>query len=56
MGNIANRQSLVFSEHGRLSQTILQFHVERLLHKRAPIEQCRTDFCVLGGGMTANER
>ena len=29
-GPIANRQSLVFSERGQLSQAIPQFHVERL--------------------------
>ena len=37
MGQIANRQSLVFSESGRLSQAILQFHVERMLNEWAPI-------------------
>ena len=31
MGRIANRQSLVFSERGQLSQASLQFHVERIL-------------------------
>ena len=31
MGQIANRQSLVFSEHGQLSQAIPQFRVERIL-------------------------
>ena len=28
MGQVANRQSLVFSERGQLSQAIPQFHVE----------------------------
>ena len=37
MGQIANRQSLVFSERGQLSQAIPQFHVERILHQRTPI-------------------
>ena len=37
MGQIANRQSLVFSERGQLSQAILQVHVERILHQRTPI-------------------
>ena len=37
MGQIANRQSLVFSERGQLSQAIPQFHVERVLHQRMPI-------------------
>ena len=32
MGQIASRQSLVFSEHGQLSQAIPQFDVERMLH------------------------
>ena len=31
MGQIANRQSLVFSERGQLSQAIPQVHVERIL-------------------------
>ena len=30
MGQIANRQSLAFSERGQLLQVILQFHVERM--------------------------
>ena len=30
-GKIANRQSLVFSERGQLSQAIPQFHMERML-------------------------
>ena len=34
MGQIANRQSLVFSERGRLSQAIPQVHVERILHQQ----------------------
>ena len=37
MGQIANGQSLVFSERGQLSQAIRQFHVERILHQRTPI-------------------
>ena len=32
-GQIANRQSLAFSERGQLSQAILQFHVERALNE-----------------------
>ena len=28
-----NRQSLVFSERGQLSQAILHFHAERMLHE-----------------------
>ena len=37
MGQIANRQSLVFSERGQLSQAIPHFHVERVLHQRTLI-------------------
>ena len=37
MGQIANRQSLVFSERGQLSHAIPQFHVERTLHQLTPI-------------------
>ena len=37
MGQIANRQVLVFSERGQLSQAILQFHVERMLNECTPI-------------------
>ena len=37
MGQIANRQSLVFSERGQLSQAIPQFHMERMLHEQTPI-------------------
>ena len=37
MGKIANRQSLVFSERGQLSQAIPQVHVERILHQWTPI-------------------
>ena len=37
MGQIANRQSLVCSERGQLSQAIPQLHVERILHERTPI-------------------
>ena len=39
MGKIANRQSLVFNEHGQLSQTIPQLHVEWMLRERTPIAQ-----------------
>ena len=38
-----NRQSLVFSERGQLSQAIPQFHVERILHQRTPIARCHLD-------------
>ena len=37
MGNIANRQSLAFSEHGQLSQAFPQFHVERMFNEWTPI-------------------
>ena len=37
MGQIANRQSLVFSERSQLSQAIQQFHLELRLHQRTPI-------------------
>ena len=37
MGQIANRQSLVFSERGQLSPAIPQFHAERILHQWTPI-------------------
>ena len=37
MGQIANRQSLAFSERGQLSQAIPQVHVERILHQWTPI-------------------
>ena len=37
MGQIANRQSLAFSERGQLSQAIPQFHLERMLNERTPI-------------------
>ena len=36
MGQIANRQSLVFSERVQFSQAIPQFHVEWLLHQWTP--------------------
>ena len=36
---IANRQSLVFSERGQLSQPIPQFYVERMLREWTPIAQ-----------------
>ena len=60
----ANRQSLAFSERGQLSQTIPQFHVERMLHEWTPIARfesqhnagsMRTSFCVLEEDMTAND-
>ena len=37
MGEIANRQSLVFNERGQLSQDIPQVYLERILHQRTPI-------------------
>ena len=37
MGQSANRQLLVLSECGQLSQAIPQFHMERILHQRTPI-------------------
>ena len=37
MGQISNRQPLVLSERGQLSQAITQFHVERMLHEWTPI-------------------
>ena len=37
MGHIANRKSLLFSERGRLSQAIPQFHLEWILHQWSPI-------------------
>ena len=37
MGEIANRQSLVFSERGQLPQAIPQFHTDGILHQRTPI-------------------
>ena len=39
MGQIANRQSLAFSERGQLSQAIPQVHMERILHQRTSIAQ-----------------
>ena len=42
MGNIANRQSLVFNERSQLSQTIPQFHVERMLQKWMPIARFKS--------------
>ena len=68
MGQIANRQSLVFSERSQLSQAISQVHVERILDQRTPIarfeSQCnerrvyedQPNSVFLGGDMTANER
>ena len=56
MGQISNREALVFSERGQLSQAIPQVHVERIPHQRTPIarfeSQCnerRTKFCVFRG-------
>ena len=40
MGKIANRQSLVFSERGQLSQAIPQSHVERMLNE-SQHNECR---------------
>ena len=66
MGRIANRQSLVFSECGQLSQVIPQVHVEWALHQRTQSRNSncnttnagstRTKFCASRGGMPANER
>ena len=42
MGNIAYRQSLVFNQRSQLSQTIPQFHVERMLQKWMPIAQFKS--------------
>ena len=39
MGQIANRQSRVFSERGQLSQAIPQLHVKRMLYEWTPIAQ-----------------
>ena len=59
MGQLVNRQSLLFSERGQLSQAIPQVHAERILHECTPIAQAnrsttkagpmRTNFCLLGG-------
>ena len=59
MGKIANRQSLVFSERGQLSQAILQVQVERMLNERTPIARsepqhnerrvCEDQFLWFGG-------
>ena len=62
-----NRQSLVFSERGQLSQAILPVpcgtNVKRTNANRAirianatNAGSVRTNFCVLGGDMTVNER
>ena len=61
MGKIANRQSLVFSRCGQVSQTIPQFYVEQMLHERPPIARfelqrnerrvSENQFCSLGGDM-----
>ena len=68
MGQIANRQSLVFSERGQLSQAIPQVHVERIYYytnerqsrdsnrNATNAGSTRTKFCVFRGDMTANER
>ena len=42
MGQIANRESLASSERGQLSQTIPQFHVERLLNEWTPIARFKS--------------
>ena len=57
-----NGQLLAFKEHCRLSQAILQFHVERMLHKRTPIVRFKSHRNAPGvfedpfhwGDMTAN--
>ena len=59
MGEIANRQSLVFSERGQLSHAILQVHVneyytnERQSHdsnrNATNAGSTRTKFCVFRG-------
>ena len=56
MGRIANRQSLVFSERGQLSQALPQFHMDeyysnehesRDLNRRAiNAGSTRTKFCI----------
>ena len=67
MGQIANRQSLVFSERSQLLQAIPQFHVERILHQRTANREIRIatqrmhglrgpSSVFLGGDMVANER
>ena len=58
MGEIANRQLLVFSENGHISQAIPQFHVEWTLHEWKPIarfELRHKGTQVLEGHMTANK-
>ena len=60
MSKIANRQSLVFSERGQLSQAIPQVHVERMLHESTPIARFESqhnkrgvyedNFLCFGGG------
>ena len=65
MGQIANRQSLVSSERGQLSQAIPQVHVERIYctnerqsrdsnRNATNAGSARTKFCVFSGDMTAN--
>ena len=59
MGQIANRESLVFSEHGQVSQAIPQIHVERIPHNERQsrdsnrsatnVGSMRTKFCVFRG-------
>ena len=66
MGQIANRQSLVFSERGQLSQAIPQVNMERMLHQWTPIARFESQrnerrvykdqILFLEGDMTANER
>ena len=68
---IANRQSLVFSERGQLSQGIVQFHVDKCCTNERQSHypnrstrnagSMRTNVCLLEGDMshhhmTANER
>ena len=48
MGQIANRQSLAFSERSQLSQAIPQFHVERIVNT-TNAGSTRTNFCVFRG-------
>ena len=60
MGQIANRQSLAFSERGQLSQAIPQFHVERMVNVRIAAQQTQGLWGLISvffeGDMTANER
>ena len=60
-------QSLAISERNHLSRAILQFHMERMLHKQTPIARSISRhnkrrvskdhfLCFWGGDMTASER